>query len=117
MASINKNSQIQILEHLEYISKKVEEFNMSQKRWLSVNEISLYLGLKVSTVYQYVHKRQIPFRKIPKSRKLIFCRNEIDQWIEDNSNETSKKEAIETSNEIWTGILDKNGRRSKKNSF
>ena len=109
MKSINENTQNKILELLEDISKKVEETKRFQKRWLSANEISQYLGLKVSTVYQYVHKKQIPFRKLPNSRKLIFCRNEIDQWIENNSNETSKKAAVEISNEIWTGILDKNG--------
>ena len=109
MASTNKKVQIQILERLEDISKKVEKIDLSQKRWLSVKEVSQYLGLKVSTVYQYVHKKQIPFRKLPNSRKLIFCRNEIDLWIETDPNETSKTTALETSNEIWTGILDKNG--------
>ena len=41
--------------------------------------------------------------------KLIFSRDEVDFWIESNSNKTVKKEASQISNQIWTDILDKNG--------
>lgn len=104
-----KDNTIDILRKLDLLSNEISELKNSTKQWLSVVELSQYLGLKKSTVYQYVYRKQIPYKKIPGSRKLIFSKNEIDSWIESYSVDNEKKEAIETSDEIWTGILDKNG--------
>ncbi len=45
----------------------------------SVNEIAEYLGVKISTVYSWVHTRQIPYYKI--GRLVKFKIEEVEQWI------------------------------------
>jgi excisionase family DNA binding protein len=104
---IERDFNCEVLRQLDALGQKIDGLKASTKPWLSVPEVSDYLGVKPSTVYQYVHKGQIPFRKLPDSRKLIFCRNEIDQWIAGNSLEKTKQTARKCSNEIWTEVLDK----------
>ena len=105
---IEPDFKSEVLGQLDALAHKIDGLKTSTKPWLSVAELSDYLGgLKRSTIYQYVHKRQIPFRKLPGSRRLIFYRNDIDQWIEGSSSEKTKQDAQKCSNEIWTEVLDK----------
>ena len=97
-----------ISKRLEKLSEKLDTMNSFNKKWLSVEELSKYLGLKTSTIYQYVHRKHIPFNKLPGSRKLIFCKDTIDEWIESYSFGKVKKEAKKISNDIWNEVLDKN---------
>lgn len=73
--------------------------------WLNVDELSKYLGLKASTIYQYVNQNRIPYKKIPGSSKLLFSRSKIDQWIENGNHyaETNHKAKLEA-NRIWDEI-------------
>ncbi|OHD62390.1 MAG: transcriptional regulator [Spirochaetes bacterium GWF1_41_5] len=50
-----------------------------QDRWLSVNEISAYLGLKRDTVYKWLDKGHIPAHKV--GRLWKFKKDEIDEWV------------------------------------
>ena len=50
------------------------------KKWLSISEASEYLGLKVSTIYHYTHKKRIPCYKV--GRILRFKTSELDDFIE-----------------------------------
>lgn len=49
--------------------------------YLTLPEVAAMLRCKTSTIYQLVHKKQIPFRK--RGRQLLFEAREIDQWTKD----------------------------------
>ena len=57
-------------------------------RWLSVDDISAYLGIRRGTVYKWVERRGLPARKI--GRLLKFRRSEVDRWVEERSSRTGK---------------------------
>jgi excisionase family DNA binding protein len=50
-----------------------------ENRWLSVEEIGEYLGVKKETIYQFIKDRDMPAHKVGKSWK--FQTEEIDNWI------------------------------------
>jgi len=50
-----------------------------EDRWLSVDEIAAYLGIKRDTVYKWVYRRAMPAHKA--GRLWKFRMNEIDEWI------------------------------------
>ncbi len=52
-------------------------------RWLSVDEVAKYLGIKRFTVYKWVQRLDLPARKI--GRLLKFRKSEIDDWVENQS--------------------------------
>jgi len=63
---------------LRQILSEINSVNLSRSTWLTVDELSAYLGLKPNTIYQYVHENRIPYHKIPGSSKLLFARKEVD---------------------------------------
>ncbi len=58
------------------------------ERWLSVDEIAEYLGIKKFTVYKWVERLDLPARKI--GRLLKFRKSEIDAWVENHDAKKSK---------------------------
>jgi excisionase family DNA binding protein len=50
-----------------------------ENRWLSVDEIGEYLGVKKETVYQFIKDREMPAHKLGKAWK--FQASEVDEWI------------------------------------
>jgi excisionase family DNA binding protein len=48
---------------------------------MTLSEVASMLRCRPSTIYQLVHKKQIPFRK--RGRQLLFEAREIDQWTKD----------------------------------
>lgn len=48
-------------------------------RWLSVQEIALYLGISKETVYRWVESKKIPAHKIGKQWK--FQISEVNEWV------------------------------------
>lgn len=50
-----------------------------EDRWLSVDEIAAYLGIKRDTVYRWTSERNMPGHKI--GRLWKFRKEEIDQWV------------------------------------
>lgn len=52
-----------------------------QDRWLSVEEISEYLGVSRDTVYNWLNNRNLPGHKI--GRLWKFKRDEVDAWVRD----------------------------------
>ncbi|MBK8274953.1 MAG: helix-turn-helix domain-containing protein [Nitrospira sp.] len=48
-------------------------------RLLDIQQVAVYVGLSVHTVYKFVSQRKIPHVKIGKLVK--FDRQEIDRWI------------------------------------
>jgi len=52
---------------------------MNEDRWLSVDEIANYLGIKPPTVYKWIERRKMPSHKV--GRLWKFKIKEIDRWI------------------------------------
>jgi excisionase family DNA binding protein len=50
-----------------------------EDRWLSVDEIGQYLGVKRDTVYKWISERSMPAHKI--GRLWKFKKEEVDQWV------------------------------------
>jgi len=52
---------------------------MVEDRWLSVDEIALYLGVKRDTVYKWIDRKRMPAHKV--GRLWKFRKEEVDQWV------------------------------------
>ena len=50
-----------------------------QDRWLSVDELAGYLGVKRDTVYKWITRRRMPAHKV--GRLWKFRKEEIDTWV------------------------------------
>ncbi len=63
----------------------IEKYNerVSQKRWLTPNELFREYLISESTQAKYRMERKIPFSKIGKY--VRYDRVKIEQWLEDNA--------------------------------
>ncbi len=53
--------------------------NHMDDRWLSVDEIAVYLGVKRDTVYKWIDRKNFPAHKA--GRLWKFRKEEIDEWV------------------------------------
>ncbi len=53
--------------------------NVASDRWLSVDEIAAYLGVKRDTIYKWIERKNMPAHKVGSLWK--FKRQEIDDWV------------------------------------
>ena len=60
-------------------------------RWLSVEEIAAYLGIKRDTVYKWLVRKDLPAHKV--GRLWKFKRSEIDEWVRSGSARIDDREA------------------------
>jgi len=61
------------------------------KNYLSLEEAGKYLGLSKKTLYQFTHKKTIPYYK--PNNKVYFKVEDLDNWI--NKNRVSSQSEIE----------------------
>ena len=54
---------------------------IKDKEWLTIDELSIYIGYEKKTIYNWTSKCKIPFKK-PQGN-LMFNRKEIDLWIKE----------------------------------
>ncbi len=66
---------------------------MTENRWLSVDEIAAYLGVKRDTVYRWIAKRQMPKHRMGRFWK--FRREEVDEWVTSGGADDNKAERYE----------------------
>ena len=52
---------------------------MVEDRWLSVDEIARYLGVKRDTVYKWIDRKRMPAHKV--GRLWKFRRQAVDEWV------------------------------------
>ena len=50
-----------------------------EDRWLSVDEIGAYLGVKRDTVYKWISEKAMPAHKISHLWKFKIV--EVDEWV------------------------------------
>lgn len=53
-----------------------------EDRWLSVDEIGTYLGVKRDTIYKWIEEKKMPAHRI--GRLWKFKKDEIDGWVRKN---------------------------------
>ena len=53
--------------------------NNLEGRWLSLEELSGYLGIKKATVYKWIKRKGMPAHKA--GRLWKFRKEEIDEWM------------------------------------
>ena len=53
---------------------------MEEIRYLTVNQVQRFLGLKRSRIYYLTHTGRIPFIRVGKT--LLFDTHDLQQWIE-----------------------------------
>lgn len=62
-----------------------------ENRWLSVEEIAVYLGVSRDTVYAWVGKRKgIPAHKV--GRLWKFKTDEVDRWVRSGGGKESSQD-------------------------
>lgn len=66
-----------------------------QDRWLTIDELSVYLKMSRTKLYQMAQKGELPGAKI--GTQWRFNRDRIDQWMDDKINIVSSQKT-ETSN-------------------
>ncbi len=67
---------------------------MIEDRWLSVDEIGAYLGVKRDTVYKWINERKIPGYKI--GRLWKFNKMEVDEWVRGGCVDDKRKQTGRT---------------------
>ena len=57
----------------------MKKLDLIEERWLSIQEIEDYLGVRRETIYVYLEKKNLPGHRIGKFWK--FKRAEVDAWV------------------------------------
>jgi excisionase family DNA binding protein len=60
-------------------------------RWLSVDEISYYLGVKRDTIYKWLENKKMPAHKV--GRLWKFQKREIDLWVMSGKSNSNNHES------------------------
>ena len=50
-----------------------------EDRWLSVDDIAAYIGIKRDTIYKWIVRRNMPAHKV--GRLWKFQKVEVDEWV------------------------------------
>jgi excisionase family DNA binding protein len=58
-----------------------------EDRWLSVDEIGGYLGVKRDTIYKWISDKGMPAHKV--GRLWKFKKDQVDKWVESGGADTS----------------------------
>jgi excisionase family DNA binding protein len=53
-----------------------------EDRWLSVEEIAIYLGVTRDSIYRWVVSKSLPGHRI--GRLWKFRKEEVDEWVRSN---------------------------------
>ena len=64
-----------------------------EDRWLSVDEIAAYLGIKRDTVYKWIADKQMPAHKV--GRLWKFRKEEVDDWVRQDKAADKQRESTE----------------------
>ena len=60
--------------------------NEKQIEYLTIEDVTKYINMAVSSVYGYVHTKRIPY--IKKGKRLIFEKSKIDEWLQSGRKRT-----------------------------
>lgn len=60
-----------------------------EERWVSVDDIASYLGIKRDTVYTWIAERNMPAHRV--GRLWKFKKSQVDIWVESGGAAESAK--------------------------
>ncbi len=87
-----------MIKELENRLKKIEDLLQERHHndvvFLNVSETSEFIKMKISSIYQLVYQRKIPFYK--RGKILLFKKSELVQWIESRRKDTLENLAKRT---------------------
>ncbi len=63
---------------------------MEPKEMMTVKELSNYICVSETTIRKLIRESQIPFIRI--LSKILFKKEDIDEWINKMNNQSSEKE-------------------------
>jgi excisionase family DNA binding protein len=52
-----------------------------KERWLSVEEIAVYLGVYPDTIYKWIERKKMPAHKV--GRLWKFLASDVDRWVKE----------------------------------
>ena len=92
---------LQEISQVKSIVTKLQE-NNARDEWLTLEQLIEYLpgSVKPRTVYDWVHKREIPFHT--RRNALFFLKSEIDAWTQIKKTKKLNKE------QLFKGVTDEN---------
>jgi excisionase family DNA binding protein len=61
-----------------------------EDRWLSVDDIATYLGIKRDTVYKWIGDKNMPAHRV--GRLWKFRKDEVDGWIKSGGADDRKND-------------------------
>ncbi|MCX6293781.1 MAG: helix-turn-helix domain-containing protein [Sphingobacteriales bacterium] len=84
----------------EKVEKIISAFILKNKeppsdQWFDMNGLIEYLPShpKSQTIYDWVHKKTMPFHKTPGSKTLVFLKSEIDEWMKSGRRKTQHEKS------------------------
>ena len=63
--------------------------NEENRPFLTIKEVSELLGISVSTINRLIKRRDFPAKVKISSRRMVFLKSQIDDWIENKKNKSS----------------------------
>ena len=69
-----------VIEKLKNIESMLQQQNLLQKDVLNLNEARAYLDISASHMYKMTSQKLIP-HFCPQGKKLYFRREELNQWL------------------------------------
>lgn len=89
---------------IEKLNNQLEDGHT--KRWLNSKELAEYIGYSADAVNKMVQERvfQLDVHYYKPSKKLLFDKLEVDNWILGIENEKTTKDATTILNEILSSI-------------
>jgi len=67
-----------------------------ENRWLSVDEIAAYLGVKRETVYKWIERKNMPAHRVGRLWKFRVA--EIDEWVKSGGADDRRAEERQEKN-------------------
>ena len=61
-----------------------------EDRWLSVDDICDYLGVKRDTVYKWINEKSMPAHRM--GRLWKFKKEEVDDWVKAGGADQTRRE-------------------------
>jgi excisionase family DNA binding protein len=90
-----------IFKKLENIETMLQQQNLLQKEVLNLTEAHAYLNISASHMYKLTSQKLIP-HFCPQGKKLYFRREELDQWLLRNRQDSSEEIETRAANYLLT---------------
>lgn len=80
----------------------IKEQPKSSKKFLNVAEAAEYLRIKETTLYRYVQKNKIPYRKL--NGRVLFVPSDLDNFTELNKHISKAEEIQKAKDEAFKSV-------------